>query len=446
MNSKKLAGMLPFGGAHVAVIRFGRLGVWAACMVIAGCGGGSSDNTTGTGSGGGSTPPPTENAVTLYSPVVGAIAEPAASGDMATDAFNWMNYRRALLGLAPMARVASLNKAAQSHASYRALNPSLDADMHRETQGATGFTGVTVLDRTSAAGYGELSVSENISFSQSGYGNVFTDFLVDAPYHRMSQLGQWRDAGAGWGVDAATGRHGYVINFGALNTSWGPSASQVLAYPYAGQTNAPTVWTALETPNPVLDLAGTVVGYPISLQVAMRSVLSVSSMTLSDSAGSPVPSRLITSRTDNGASLNSMAFIVPLQAMAAGASYTVAAKGSLDGRPMDVQWSFRTQAATPMNVVFSSPQLPGAVGSRVTANWTSGTGNAARVYVFSSYSLLNGSSGPSLAFATVEHTGKNTFALVRTSVPCDLAIYRACVVGVQVGDATGSQSFYLPVR
>ena len=116
-------------------------GFTAACLTalaafVSGCGGGGS--TTGN-------PAPTNTTaeVSIYSKVAPARAAPVATGALAADAIAWMNYRRAQIGLAPMATNDLLNRAAQAHASYIKTNNSYDSEGHNETTGKPGFTGVS---------------------------------------------------------------------------------------------------------------------------------------------------------------------------------------------------------------------------------------------------------------------------------------------------------------
>lgn len=166
---------------------------------------------------------------------------------------------------------------------------------------------------------------------------------MDASYHRHSQLDDSAEVGVG-AVQATRG--GTVIVFGGQNTNVGPKINAMLAHPSPGMVSAPVDWLANENLNPVPDLRGQRVGYPISIY-SMTETLAVSSFTLADERGSPVTARLLTTRTDNNQSLREFAFIVPLAPLAAGAKYTARAAGTANGAPFDVCWQFTTTPATP---------------------------------------------------------------------------------------------------
>ena len=155
----------------------------------AGSGTGSNTGTgtgTSTGTGTGTGTGTVTETVTLLALPTTAPQAPASTGDIATDAFNWMNYRRAQIGLAAMTRQAKLDQSALAHANYISLNGS--GEGHDETPGKPGFTGATPSARAQAAGYA-AGASENISHTGNEVaGSVFTDILVDAPFHRSTQF------------------------------------------------------------------------------------------------------------------------------------------------------------------------------------------------------------------------------------------------------------------
>ena len=123
-----------------------------SCALIAACGGGG---------GGGGAPRATASAAVasgqaasdgaaLPSTLVSAV--PAASyapWSEAQQAFALLNEERQRCGFGLLAQSAQLDAAAKAHADWQILNNQLS---HREVPGTPGFTGVTPLDRVSAAG------------------------------------------------------------------------------------------------------------------------------------------------------------------------------------------------------------------------------------------------------------------------------------------------------
>ena len=417
-------------------------GFTAACLTalaafVSGCGGGGGSTT------GNPAPTNTTAEVSIYSKVAPAQAAPVATGALAADAIAWMNYRRAQIGLAPMATNDLLDRAAQAHASYIKTNNSYDSEGHNETTGKPGFTGVTHSQRIAATAYPSPFVSENMAASIYNSGADKTDLLIDAPYHRQSQFAGFADAGAGSSLLPSTGpgsfdAYYYVINFGGKATTWGPAVNQVLAYPPPGQQNTPVGWRALERPNPVPDLTGQMVGYPISLQSAFGTALVVSSFTLSDSRAVPVNGRLITTRTDTQAALGNFAFWIPLAPLLPDAAYTAKASGSLDGLPMNLSWSFKTAAAIPPTITASAATLAATVGSKVTVALTGNQG-ARLIGGASSYSYF-GNVDPGGKFASIALDSPSSATVTRSNVSCNPNVYTLCSYRLFAQDDSGAQT------
>ena len=288
-----------------------------------------------------------------------------------------MNYHRARLGLAAMARQPQLNQAAAAHANYLALNGY--AEGHDETLGHPGYTGSDIKTRIAAAGYGGVGYSENIASTPAGIaGNTSTDMLIDAPFHRSAQLSTFTQAGAA--TKTSTFPHDlaaniYVIDFGQTDTSsrW---ANLLWGYPSSGQTDSWLDWIVNESPNPAPDLNGQRVGYPITLHAANGSVLAPSGFSLTDSTGAVVAVRAVTSMPPKSSmslkDLGGYALWIPLTPFTPGMTYTASASGKLNGKDFQVKWNFTTLAATPLQVNTSGPSFTGP-GSALTFTLTGGS-------------------------------------------------------------------------
>src|SRR5690349_9381298 len=98
-----------------------------AALALAGCGVGS-DGSGSSSSGGTSTGFSGQDA-----------SAPVLTNDIATDGFNWINYRRTQAGVGALVRNGQLDRAAQSHSDYQRLNNTVT---HTEQAGKPGFTGV----------------------------------------------------------------------------------------------------------------------------------------------------------------------------------------------------------------------------------------------------------------------------------------------------------------
>ena len=141
----------------------------AACvtaLALAACGGGGGGSASTVEPGPvGTTPPVTPaptspthpDPLTPPAPVSpdtptppGAAGAPLATGNIALDGREWLNYRRGLVGLSTLVRSNLIDIAAQGHSDYQRINNTIT---HDQTPGKEGFTGVDVSARLAAAGY-----------------------------------------------------------------------------------------------------------------------------------------------------------------------------------------------------------------------------------------------------------------------------------------------------
>lgn len=415
-----------------------RLG-WSAlaiALALSGCGGGDGGGTTGTGT-------DATETVTLHVPAAVASPPPMITNDAAADAFAWMNYRRAQVGLPSMERQAQLESAAAAHANYIVLNDSYSAEGHDETPGKPGFTGVTPGDRTQAAGYSEKGWSENISAANTGAaGSYFTDGLIDAPYHRSAQLSTFAQAGAAVRErisGSANSSNFYVINFGKYDTA-ATKGKELWSYPYPGQADAYLDWIALESPNPVPDLESQRVGYPITLHAADGQTLNARSFSLVDSRGAPVTVRQVT--TLRGNPLNSYAIWIPLSPLAPGATYAAQAAGDLSGKSFQVQWSFTTLPDAPLGAAASATAFA-TPGSPVIFKMEGGTGRYSLRYSWRSFNSKVGQIGVS-SFA---QQTSNQWVATRNAVACPTGLTPCGDLTATFSDTAGHQvSITLPIQ
>lgn len=308
-----------------------------AALLLAGCGGSYNSAATNTVS----TDPPT-----LYT-FSGTATAPTATGTTATDAFNQINYIRAKLGLTQLNLSTLLVNAATSHVTYIAANNSL-ATGSTETLGNPGFTGVAPADRVRAAAYNSAFVTEDMDSSTNPSANAqtYANDLVAAPYRRQALLANFVDGGSAAGAITGTSTTFYVIDLGGVNSTWGPTGNQLLAYPTSGQTGVPTTWNGVDSPA-VPGVNGTV-GFPISIQGAFNSnstaTLTLAAMSLKDALGNAVPGTLVTTRSDTvSGNLTNYGFFVPAAPLTSGQTYTATATGTYNSQPFTLSWSFTTQ-------------------------------------------------------------------------------------------------------
>lgn len=306
-----------------------------AALALAACGGGSDSGSAATAN---------TTATAANTAGTGAPADPnapPATGNTATDGFNWFNFRRTQLGIRTLSRDGRADTAAQGHSNYQKIH---DVITHEQTQGATGFTGVTVGDRLRAAGYqfGRFyAYGEVISATSNTSGVNAAEDLIAAVYHRFVIFDPiFRQVGVG----AATVQNGatyFTTNFvtEALDTGLGPG--KMVVYPFAGQQRVPrNFFSDNEVPDPFP--GRNEVGYPISVHADITSTVEVGSFTVRPRGGSVLPARLLMHAND-AQTPASAAAIIPNDPLTPATTYDVTFSGVVDGTPVTQAWSFATQ-------------------------------------------------------------------------------------------------------
>jgi len=274
------------------------------------------------------TPPPSEPGA------------PTATGNVATDGVNWVNYRRAQTGLSVLTRNSLIDLAAQRHSSYQQQNEIT----HVQEVGKPGFTGVTLADRLRQVNYLSSSffIGEVISASTSNSGFYLSEELITAIYHRFVMFEpRFKEIGAG----SVTNGAGYTIltiNF-AANNGYGPGIGNttLATWPFNGQTNVPVnFFSDFESPDPVENQNE--VGYPISVHADADVTVSVTSFSVRPRDGTDLNVKRLSTGTDSHTP-QSAASIVPLTKLAANTVYDVSFTGTIGAVPISKNWSFTTQ-------------------------------------------------------------------------------------------------------
>lgn len=290
-------------------------------------------------------PPP--DATTPASGVAGVDANaPVLTHDVAADGRNWINYRRAQVGMPALTRNSRIDIAAQSHSDYQRINNVVS---HEQTAGKEGFTGVRLQDRLAAAGYvvdanNPNAIGEVISASSNDSGFYMAEELITAIYHRFVIFEPvFKEIGSGAAATSA-GYHYFTADFAANNgLGAGLAAGTVATWPFSGQTGVPAnFYSDYEEPDPVPDVNE--VGYPVSVHTNLNRTLTVQSFTIrAHGVSGALPARLLTEDTDANTSTASVAAIVPLAPLAAATTYDVAFDGAVDGAAISRSWSFTTK-------------------------------------------------------------------------------------------------------
>ncbi|MGK5080274.1 CAP domain-containing protein [Janthinobacterium sp. HLX7-2] len=311
---------------------------WKHCIsafliaaLLSACGGGSSNSSS--------------NAAQTTATPAGQLSQepgaPALSNNIATDGFNWFNYRRSQAGLAPLARNGLIDNAALGHSNYQNSNNTV---AHEQVQGKPGFTGVKLGDRLAKAGYVVTSLQgEVIAGAANTSGFYLAEELVTAIYHRFVIFEPlFKEGGAGAAVN--TGGYAYFTTDLAGNSSYGPglTAGQLVTYPFSGQLNVATSFSSNnESPDPVPNQD--VVGYPISVHANYGSAISVTAFSVRQRGAGTDLTVLLLKYGSDAHTPKSAAAIIPFAPLAANTTYDVSFIGNVNGADITRNWSFTTR-------------------------------------------------------------------------------------------------------
>lgn len=293
-----------------------------AALLLAACGGG------GGGDG-------TSSAATLEQNA------PQATGNTATDGFNWFNFRRQQIGEQALARNNALDGAAQGHSDYQKINNTIT---HEQIPGKAGFTGEEVMDRLTQAGYQFTQngrAGEVISSSGNTSGAHAADSLIAAIYHRFVIFEpMFKEVGAG-AATVAGGATYFTTDFTANGLDSGLGTGQSIVYPFANQTNVSiNFFSDNEEPDPVL--TQNEVGYPISIHADTISTVVAQTFTVQPRGGAVLQVQLMQKASDSQTP-KSVAAIIPLNVLASNTIYDVQFIGTIDGIAVNRTWSFTTR-------------------------------------------------------------------------------------------------------
>lgn len=304
------------------------LAALGAALVLAACGGaGDSGN---------------DNRFSAPPPTTAEANAPPATGNTASDGLNRTNYRRQQMGLSTLNRNSLIDTAAQGHSDYQRIN---DVITHEQTPGAPGFTGETLLERLTAAGYrftqGSYAYGEVIAATGDRSGINAAEDLITAIYHRFVMFEpRFTEVGAG-AAAVANGYNYFTLNFAANGLGPGLGRGQFAVYPIAGQENiVPVFYSDYETPDPVGDRNA--VGYPVSIHADINATVTVTSFTIRPRGGGALATKLLSRATDSFTPA-SVAAIVPLDVLAARTTYEVEFAGTIDGVAASRTWTFTTR-------------------------------------------------------------------------------------------------------
>jgi len=326
---------------------------------LAACGGGGDSDPGPGGPSGGDPLPPVFQSSTLVTSVP---APSYAAGSEYLSAFNLLNEQRGLCGFGLLRHSTHLDTASQGHADWLLIHGF--SGHYQDPELPRGFTGVTELERISAAGYAprfEFSSGEGIAAQLGGVpAGASKDLraLFNAPYHAMNLLRGYRDIGLAARTSADVheprlSNQSVTVFKPAHRSTDGPqlmSSDDVMTYPCEGATGVdPTLYG--ETPSPVPDrnLRTQPLGSSVMIMARPGRDLVITSATMTRlSDGSAVVMRTPTTQGNDPNRLlgGNEAFVSADAAMQANTSYQAVITGSNNGKPFTRTFTFTTGTST----------------------------------------------------------------------------------------------------
>lgn len=268
------------------------------------------------------------------------------------------NRWRTAAGLTPFNAHAQIEQAASAHARFMATTPQATCwpNPHNENQaGCDGFTGRTMGDRMTAAGYSWSRASEVINWEPEPERAV--DGWIWTVYHRQPFM-DWRLTEVGYGrasgpFGGRTAQHN-VMDFGTPRGAQGTAPAEPVVFPVPGQTDVPPAFRGdLEGPTP--PAPGGAATWPRG--VASGTVISVhfpnsnwnitSHRLLRADGGTctEVEHTFVTRATDRNLAntMSNDVFLYANQPLSPQAEYVVRVEGTFNGASWSRTWAFTTR-------------------------------------------------------------------------------------------------------
>lgn len=291
------------------------LAALAVLAVLAGTGCGAPVDERVPADGGAEVPPP---------------AEPPTPAERALELVNEI---RVSAGLPPSISVDALVRAAQAHAEYYIVNPRPGLSAHDEEPGLQEFTGRTVVERLSAAGYSGAAFGEVMHFV--GDPDLAVRDWRDSVFHRVP-LVHPNATELGYGLAADGGRVVDVMDFGR-----GESAPAAVVWPPDGAVDVPRSWSGNEAPQPPHPPGGFPSGPVVSLTFDGEGRPRVTRHEVLDEDNAPVPHTFLGPDTPGfGALLSNTVALYPHDPVAPGATLRVIIAGTNGFDTFEKDWSF----------------------------------------------------------------------------------------------------------
>ncbi|MSP92478.1 MAG: CAP domain-containing protein [Myxococcales bacterium] len=225
---------------------------------------------------------------------VQATPPPPGASPQQVQAVDLLNTLRAHVGVLAIKGDSALRQAAQAHAAFYGVHASKykakGVSPHDEDASfGDGFTGTTLPQRLSAAGYSGAPGPEIMAFTGSPSGAV--QGWLDTVYHRLPLIDP-RSSAVGYG-QSTKGAACEVMDFGA----GAPVPATIVVYPWPGQAGVPASWNGLEGPQPPKPPQG----YPSGPIITARfpNTVEVVVHVLLDDKAAEVPHVWLDAKTDS---------------------------------------------------------------------------------------------------------------------------------------------------
>ncbi len=279
---------------------------------------------------------------------------------------HYLNRYRERLGVPRLKISSQLQESAAAHAAYQRANGS-GWDPHGETAGLSGFTGATIQDRCSSAGYSGTCTEVQAGGSANGDGYSAIDALMMTPYHRVSMMYPYFTQ-VGCAIDGGW----FVCDIGYDINDWGTEdavQTDAVMYPYDGQVISTTFYVS-ETPMPYPEYAYQFIGptmmyWPLGEDVESAEV-SIYDLTAQESIDTMLRLDL-----DDPSAWGAV-FFNPIEVLKLDHEYAVHVKGESDVGSFDESWTFKTQKSSKIDY----PNAWEAISYDRLVHWAGETGES----------------------------------------------------------------------
>jgi len=334
---------------------------FALVSALAACGGGGSAPAPAPTPTPAPPPPPPPSPINTVRP---PSTYAAASAEKV--AFELLNDERGACGFGFLKQSAALDAASADTGAYFAARAgesraSAFAYSHLQDPAKTMFTGQLPSDRARFRSYAGTVPLENEGNAFTGFqpassqtdielvNRLMTDLLTSA-YHVKGLMDTTTDVGIAYTrVTSADGWDLVRVNLDrGLGTGALPQiGSTVRTYPCQGTTRVRgTFKPQTESPNPAPDLGAATIGTPIYVNAPEGQTLLITTATVTSTAGS-VPVRVLSRANDPifaatgiySVEIN-QSYLLPLNPLTMGATYTVTISGTSNGAAFNTAFAF----------------------------------------------------------------------------------------------------------